>query len=243
MLALGERVGAQLSDAIICVSHDERAAGARAAALGRAIVEVIPNGVAVPERPVPVRDSPTPVIGTIARLSRQKGIDILIDALPGILEHWPAARCVVVGTGPLEEQLRERAVRRGVSASITFRLDLVGTARTALDDFDLFVLPSRWEGMPIALLEAAAAGLPCIATDVGGIREILRDGVSGRVVGTSPAAIAEAAVDALGAPATRERWGAAARAHVSEAFPLERMVAATEALYLRAALADDLRHG
>jgi glycosyltransferase involved in cell wall biosynthesis len=238
-----ERVGTVLGDAIICVSEAERRTGEGAGVLRRsAVIAVIPNGVAIPIAARTARDGDRLVVGTIARLCRQKGVDVLVDAVPRVVSEVPGTRFVIVGDGPWARRLHEQSARLGVSDAIEFRTDLIGEAGTLLDTFDVFVLPSRWEGMPLALLEACAAGLPCIASDVGGVTEILTDEVTGRVVRPGdPAALAAALVRVLSNRDLRADWGSAAREHVRLALGLERMVDATEQLYLETALAEELR--
>jgi glycosyltransferase involved in cell wall biosynthesis len=234
-----ERMGSWLGDTIICVSADELESGRRVGVLGSRVA-MIPNGVRPAPRG-PERGSGT-VVGCVARLAHQKGIDVLLDAAPAVLKHVPDARFMVIGDGPLEVVLRRRAAELGVADRVRFRTDLVGDARSVLSAIDVFVLPSRWEGMPIALLEAAAAGLPCIASRVGGVEEVLEDGVSGIVVTPERAAeLATAVVQLLRDSFLRRRMGRAARERVSVRFGVDRMVRDTELVYLETALAKEFR--
>ena len=100
---------------------------------------------------------------------------------------------------------------------------------------DGYVMSSAWEGLPMVLLEAAASGLPIVATDVGGNAEIVRDGATGRLVAAhDPAALAAAMTETMALPeAARQEWGRAARAHVAAEFDLERVVDSWIALYRR----------
>jgi glycosyltransferase involved in cell wall biosynthesis len=227
---------------VICVSEDERRAGAAARVVADGRSEVVVNGVHVPPPAPRERRDGRPVVGTIARLAPQKGIDVLLAAVPSLLQAAPGARVVIVGGGPLEDELRARADELGLGEAVSF-LGPVENARDLLPSFDVFVLPSRWEGMPIALLEARAAGLPCVATEVGGVRDIVADGADGRVVPVEDAdALAGALAELAGDEELRERWGRIARERVAREFPLDAMVRRTELLYLRTILAPELTH-
>lgn len=109
---------------------------------------------------------------TVARLDYQKGLDWLLLALANWFHRLGDLRLTIVGDGPMKSKLQRLIAQHGLSAYVTllgFQKDIAGILREA----DLFLLPSRWEGMPNALLEAMAAGLPVVATDVEGVREIL----------------------------------------------------------------------
>jgi len=156
------------------------------------------------------------ILGTVARLFPVKAIDVLIR---GFAEYFPAARTgaklVVVGTGPLEAELKGLAVRLGIGERVVFagfREDMPAV----LNAFDVFTLASDSEGCPMALLEAMAAGRPVLATAVGGVPELVVDGVTGLLVpARSPIALAKA-IAALEDDALRARLGAAGRERALE---------------------------
>lgn len=111
-----------------------------------------------------------------AQAQRYKGHHVLLDAIPLLRSaHRLEVHCVLVGDGRHRAALEEQAAALGVAAFVTFtgRLSTGEAVRRALDDADLFVLPSLTEGLPRALLEAMARGMPCVASDVGGVRELL----------------------------------------------------------------------
>ncbi len=147
-------------------------------------LRIIPNGIdtaryhAAARGPVNGR---APVLGTLSRLSTEKGVDVLIRALPRILERYPTLQCVVAGEGPERAQLLLLAAELGVSD----HLQLLGFCTDApgfLSRCSIVVHPSRVDGMPLALLEAMAAGKPIVASAVGGIPALLRDGIAGVLV-------------------------------------------------------------
>jgi glycosyltransferase involved in cell wall biosynthesis len=117
----------------------------------------------------------------VARLQPEKGIDELIDVAAELHALVPDARVFVAGEGPEETRLRDRVAneRRGDAITLLGRRGDVGELLAAAD---AFCLPSRHEGVPLSLLEAMAAGLPCVATAVGGIPGLVTDGFSGLVV-------------------------------------------------------------
>ncbi len=143
-------------------------------------------------------------VGWVGRLSEEKGPDVFIDAIPLLAE--PLAAATIVGDGPEEEALRERAARHGIAERLRW-LGVVPGAGALVGAFDVFVLSSRTEGVPIVLLEAAAAGVPIVATGVGGVPSMFPDGEIVLVPPDDPRALA-AAVDTVRA----DRDGARQRA-------------------------------
>jgi glycosyltransferase involved in cell wall biosynthesis len=163
------------------------------------------------------------VVGTVARLSREKGIDLLVDAFARLVPGDPATRLVIVGEGPERGALEALARSCGVSDRVTFQ-GFHPRVAELLPGFDVFVLPSRTEGLPLALLEAMAAGRACVATKVGGVPEVVADGVTGVLVAPGdPAALAAAVQALLADPVLRRRLGTAARAQVEGAWSEDAM--------------------
>jgi len=171
------------------------------------------------------------VIGTIGRLHRQKGHDSLVRAMPEVLAACSACRFVIVGDGESRGEIERLAGALQVSS----RLHLAGErvdVPELLRAFDLFVLPSLWEGLPLVLIEAAAAGCAIVATGVDGNREILEGETSAVFVPPAdPPALAAALIRAAGDASLRARLGAAARERVLPLFGVDAMVEATLALY------------
>jgi glycosyltransferase involved in cell wall biosynthesis len=176
-----------------------------------------------------------PVIGTVARLSQEKGLDVLLRAVQLVRQQTGVVTFVIAGDGPEAANLRTQAAALEVLPSVRFlgpRTDIARLNRL----FDLFVLPSREEACSMALLEAMAAGRAVVATRVGGNAEVVEHGVSGLLVpANDPQALATAIVALLGDPARAHALGAAARARVWERFRSETMVAETLQLYGAAA--------
>ncbi len=170
-------------------------------------IRVIPNWVPRTREPDAVGPMPLPGQPTIlhvARLDVAKGQDLLLDAFAQTRRVFPEAVLWIVGTGPEESRLRRLA-----GAGVTFlgyRADVPHLLRQA----DLFVLSSHWEGMPLSILEAMAAGLPVVATAVGGVPEIVHDGITGRLVPPdNPQALAEGLIACLRDPLRARKLAAA----------------------------------
>ena len=173
------------------------------------------------------------IILFIGRLHRQKGPDVLLQAAAMLCERMPNVHVVLAGDGPLRAQLACRAGELGLGE----RFHLLGPrddVPVLLADADLLALPSRWEGMPNAVLEAMAAGKPSVAADVGGCREVIVDGETGLLVPPNdPAALAAAVERILADRELAARMGAAARQRAQREFSVEKMVLLNEQLYDR----------
>jgi glycosyltransferase involved in cell wall biosynthesis len=198
-------------------------------------VEPVPNGVP-PARPVGRREWGKPVIGSLGRITPQKGYDLLVEALPSL----PEATVVIVGDGPSRGELEARARELGVEE----RLEIVGwvdNPRDYLERFDLFVLPSRWEGMPLSILEAMHAGLAVVATDVGSVRELVEHGTTGLLVAPGDRqGLVEALRLLLCEPRRCAELGERARALARDRYTDRAMARRYEAIYAKL-LGGDLR--
>lgn len=120
-------------------------------------------------------------IGSVGRLAEQKGYSYLLAAMPRVLEHHPETRLVLLGDGELRSELEAQVRQLSLSNNVLFA-GLLDNVQERLHDFDLFVSSSLWEGLPTVIMEAMAVGLPVIATDIPGTREMISDGINGRLV-------------------------------------------------------------
>jgi glycosyltransferase involved in cell wall biosynthesis len=171
-----------------------------------------------------------PLIGFLAGLRDQKGLPLLLDALDLLREQGRAPRVAIVGDGPMRDLVAQRL--RGPLGETTTLAPFPGRVEPALHAFDVYVLPSLWEGFSLAICEAMAAGRPVVASAVGGTPEAVIDGETGFLVprGDVPelaAAIARIAQDAE----LRARLGAAGRARYEAMFTAAGMVDRTHSLY------------
>ncbi|MER7203324.1 glycosyl transferase family 1 [Streptomyces sp. CB01635] len=222
-----ERRGARWASRVVCVSEAERATGERAGITAR--WDVIPNGVDLTRfvpAPEPREATADPLVVCVGRICRQKGQDVLVRAWPLVQERFPRARLVLVGDGP-----DVPALRRQATASVRFvgADDPVPWYRQA----DLVVLPSRWEGMALAPLEAMACGRPVVVTDVDGARESLPAGLASDclVPPDDPAALARALTGLLRDPHRLGALGGLALQHARTHHDVRRTADAVADVY------------
>jgi L-malate glycosyltransferase len=194
-------------------------------------ISVIPNGLE--PRAYGAREfrSAIRTVITVANLRVEKSHETLIAAAAALAPSYPQLRFQIVGLGSRLEELQAMTAAHGVAHIIEFlghREDVPDLLARA----DLFVLPSRSEAFPNAVIEAMAAGLPVIASSVGGLLDLIDNGRTGVLVPPSdPESLAAAIRSLLEHPAAAHRLGAAARAHVIERFSFDHMVREFESLY------------
>lgn len=225
--------------AIVAVCEWERRQAARVFRGAERRTAVVENGVEPCGQPAPAEAlarfaDGQPLAGFIGRLEKQKDPVRLVRVFARAIERGAAGRLAIVGNGSLEEDVRAEIARAGIGDRAALFAFEPGRTEDYLAAFDLFVLPSRWESLPISLLEAMSCGVPVVATAVGGVGDLLAGGRAGRAVPADDdqalaGAIAELMADAEG----RRRLGDHGRELVEARFRRERMVARTEALYLQ----------
>ena len=166
----------------------------------------------------------------VGRLAPIKRLDVLLEATGVARRAGSPLRLAIVGDGELRAQLEAQADALGISEWVTFcgfRSDLAEITAGA----DVAVLSSDNEGTPVALIEAAAAARPAVSTRVGGVADIVRDDTGLLVAPGDPQALGQALARISADPALRDRMGAAARAHVGDAFGADRLVRDIDDLY------------
>jgi glycosyltransferase involved in cell wall biosynthesis len=174
----------------------------------------------------------------LARLARQKGLDVLLQALPAVRAAVGPVTLTICGEGPEGPELAALADRLGVADAVYFP-GVVEDVAPRLALAEVFVLPSRYEGMPFALLEAMAAGLPVVASAVPGNTNVVRDGLDGLLVPPEdPAALAAAITRLLREPDLAARLGPAARGRAATEFGVKAMVDRTLEVYWEALRAE-----
>lgn len=204
-------------------------------------VEVIHHGVdlsAVRSGPAARRtaratlgeDEQRPLIGTVANMTPKKDQATLLRAMRRVVHDIPDARLLIIGTGPLQPELESLAQKSLPSGAVRF-LGMRTDVQEILPALDVFTLTSLHEGLSIAMLEAMAAGVPVVATRVGGIPEALRDGVEGLLVPSKDAdAIAAAYLTLLADEGLRREMGARGQER-SAVFSVEAAVLRTQEIY------------
>jgi len=197
-------------------------------------IEHFRAGPTTPESARRLLDLPDtrPIVGSIGRLEARKGHGDLLQALARLRTRASGPPLLLlVGDGPERSSLERLAIDLNVADSVHFA-GTVSDVRPWLAAMDAFVLPSREEGSSNAVLEAMAVGRPVVATDVGGMTELIEDGRTGLIVPVAdPAALASAMVTVLDAPEHAAALGRAARRVADEAFGAARMVRDMEALW------------
>ena len=213
-----ERCARGLTAALIAVSEDE-AREAVSLGYGRDRVWVIRNGVwPCSCGGVAVRETGALRVGFFGRLSRQKGPDLLIEAAADVVAHVPQVHFVMYGAGEEEQALRKLVEERQLGPHVQF----AGTCAQAetvarMRETDVVAVPSRWEGCPYVVLEAFQAGVPLVAASVGGVPELIRDGVNGVLVeAESEEALCDGLLALLRDPQKRRSLAEQGRASVSE---------------------------
>jgi glycosyltransferase involved in cell wall biosynthesis len=233
------RLAARAADRLFCVSADI-ADTLKAAGISPAKLAVMPNGIAPAEVdhadvertrrslgwPENVR-----IVGTVGRLSTIKRQDLLLRAFARLYRVRSEARLLVVGDGPEAAALRLLSAALGIASAVHFA-GYQQRPEAYLRLMDVFALSSDSEGMPMALLEAWAAGVPVVSTSVGGIPELIEEGCTGLLVAPGDDDALAAALEELVAdPARARALGEAGRAEVERNFGLDRAAAAYEAAY------------
>ncbi len=224
------------ADRVFAVSEEMAAVLRRRAPVHAAKVELLRIGLPEPvalrpraevrsELGIGERD---PLVLTVARLAPQKALDVLIDAIARL----DSVNLAIVGGGPLEASLAEHARKRGTAERIRF-LGWRDDVGEYLGAADVFALSSTWEARALAAQEAIMAGLPVVSSDVGGMSELITDGVSGRLVPPGDAsALADAIAEVLGSPDRGRGLAERARLDLTAGYSNAAMLARVRAEYL-----------
>jgi len=195
-------------------------------------IHIIPNGIALDRFAAEPALRRITTITTVANLRTEKAHEVLIEAVALLASRHPQLILQVVGDGPRRDELTYLAAARGLTGRVRF-LGYREDIPAVLASSDLFVLTSRSEACPNGAMEAMAAGLPVIATGVGGLLDLVEDGRTGVLVPPDqPRALAAAIESLVAAPARAAALGAAARREIAARYSFDGMVGAFEALYL-----------
>jgi glycosyltransferase involved in cell wall biosynthesis len=224
-----ERLAAHWCRAIVALSGAERDAGLEEGVGRSEQYRVIPNGVSLARFSLP-RAVVRGRILMVGRLTPPKRPDVAIRALGSVRTRIPEAELLVVGDGPLRPDAERLAADLGLGGAVRF-LGHRDDVPELLAEAECALLASDYEGCPLAVVEALAAGVPVVATDAGGIRELVRDGVTGAVAPPDAEALAAALESVLADPARAAAQGAEGRREAASRLSLETMVGSLVALY------------
>ena len=179
----------------------------------------------------PCFENSSPAIGVVSRLVEGKGVEYLLMAVPEILKSRPGTRIFIVGDGPLKRNLVGLATTLGVVDAVEF-CGSISPAKAIMQRFDIIVMPSLEEGLAWVVLEALALGKPVVATNVGGVPEIITHGLDGLLVEPGDSlALAHAVIGLLEDPRKASVLAQAGRARVAKEFTASREAAEIHALY------------
>jgi glycosyltransferase involved in cell wall biosynthesis len=233
---------------VVAVSDEVRRRLLKAGVHGDAI-RLIRNGIDL--RPFDnatpsLRDSTSEsalIVGLIGRLSIEKGIDIFLRAAARVLVEFPSARFVVVGEGPDKDKLEQLVDQLNIRGSVSM-LGRRSDMPSVYASLDVMVSSSRQEGLPIAMLEGMASGLPLVATAVGEVPTVVVDGQTGLLVPAEDVdSLTEGILSLLRDPEMRVRLGAAAKQRVEDEYSAARMTADYLRVYADAIESSDLPIG
>jgi glycosyltransferase involved in cell wall biosynthesis len=239
---------ARRADAFVAVSREDQRRMVEIEGVPEAKTRFIPNGIPKPSTSEPSSDlraelgigADQPVIGVVAVMRPQKALDVLVRAAESIREQLPNLRVLVVGGGggrgeergtDYAQDIHSLAADLGLEETVDF-LGPRDDVPDVLAALDVAVLSSDYEGSPISILEYMEAGKPVVATRVGGVPDLVEDGVTGVLVDRQdPEALAEAVVGLLRDPDRARSMGEAGRRRRREEFSIEASVRRVEALY------------
>ncbi len=172
-----------------------------------------------------------PVIGCVARLSEVKGHKFLIEAFKKVVREFPSAQLILVGEGRIKPELVSLAKTLSIEKNVIFIPSVLDTS-LVLSIMDIFVMASVQEGLGLAIMEAMASGIPVIATEVGGIKNLIKNNETGILVHASDAgALADAVITLLRDRNRAKALASSAQDFIRKEFSLDKMVNKTEALY------------
>jgi glycosyltransferase involved in cell wall biosynthesis len=237
-----ERLAAKFCDTIICVSQEERNVAVRHKIAPKSKFKVIPNAISLKKfgfaEPINLKqnypkciDDEDLIIATVGRLSYQKAPEIFVKAAAIVAREFDKAKFLYIGIGELKKPIESLSLKLGLRDRLIFtgyRNDVFALLKSS----HIFMLSSRYEGLPYSILEAMALKLPVVATNVTGTSELVINGKTGILVPPEDhEALAKAILDLIKDPKARKKLGEAGYQYVLENYELETMVQLTENLY------------
>lgn len=240
-----ERYFSRCTDALVFVSDGDRNKGQKYRLASEEKMIVVKNGIdfskyqklEVNNKVNKIRElnleSSRPIVGTVARLHRQKGLVYLLKAANKISQVFPEVKILIIGEGPSRKKLEKQVNRLGLEKWVKLMGERSDVPEL-LSLFDVFILPSLWEGLPYALIEAAALEKPVVATCVDGIKEIVKDGETGILVPSKESEIlAQKVISILQDREYASRLGEKLKQYIAPQYNLSRMIEEYQNLYLK----------
>jgi glycosyltransferase involved in cell wall biosynthesis len=223
-------INSSMANGFVCVSERTRQSAMKEG-IREERITVIANGI----KPSPVHPDAAlqirsemgvkegmSLVLTAGRLTYQKAHTFLLKAIPRVIQNFPGVVFAIAGDGVLRKDLEQETRDLGITACVRF-LGFRGDVLDLMAASDIFVLPSRSEGMPLVVLEAMSVGVPVVATQVEGIAEVIQDGICGYLVQPEDEFdLSEKMISLLKNPAERKRLGLAAQRRVLETYSLEK---------------------
>lgn len=228
-----DKISISLSEKIVCVSESQKKGVIKIRNADPGKIKVIYNGVDINKfRPAPKTDTSGRVtIGTVGSLRREKGLDILLKAAQEVLMQCPSAFFVIVGEGKERNLLQDMAVKLGIEDNVSF-LGERSDVEKIIPCFDIACSSSRTETFPLVILEYMSCGVPVVATSVGGVPEMVNEGVNGMLAKSEcPSELAEKLVRMIRDKKMRESMVINARKTVEERFTLDKMTESYKDLF------------
>lgn len=232
VLAALARSAARSAHVVIALSPSDRDDQVRLRLVPPAKCRVITNGIEPAGGvPAPVLNGRGPVLGTLGRLTEEKGHRWLLDAFAEFRRRHPGAVLAIGGEGPEEPALRSGSRQRGIEEAVRFE-GFVGDVNAFLARIDVYVQPSYYEGLGLSVVEAMAAARPVVATRVGGLLDVVEEGLTGHLVEPDDVAGLAAALERIVAEPERARaMGRRGRERALAEFGVDRMVRAYAEVY------------
>lgn len=233
-----------LSDRVICVCRSDYQKGLEAGIVSKKKGTIIHYGIEQEKFQTSGQrsvlrnhyglDGSAIVFGNVGRLHVQKGQCYLLEAFQAVKNNHPQAWLWIIGEGELKDELEKQSKDLDIHASVQF-LGARTDVPALLSAMDIFILPSLWEGQPISIMEAGAAGKPVIATNIDGIADLLESEKNALLVpAKDPKALAGAMMRLIEDAGLRDRLSASVKATVSEGYTAEKMAKEMGDLYLEA---------
>jgi len=247
-----ERIFSRFTKTVIFVSQADKKKGCRYRLVPAEKMTVVKNGIDLSKIQKEAAITQVPMlkdklglekdsflIGTVARIHRQKNIPGLIKASAVLRDRIPHARIIIVGGGPMMSKVKDQIDRLGLQKMV-FMLGERQDVHQIMSMYDIFVLSSLWEGLPYVLMEAGALGKPVAASNIEGVREIILDNKTGLLVPKDDSRkLAEAVLRLEADPQLRFKLGRSLQKKIKDEYSLSRMIREIETIYLENVVPSD----